>query len=81
MQNLRKKSGFAVEDRIVLHVHGDTDVQRALKNFGDRVTGETLDVMGRGEAALPYTDNSAVDGLAVSIAIDRRARDRGGEHA
>ena len=75
VQNLRKKSGFAVADRIVLHVHGDADVRRALDQHGERVTGETLAILSQEDADLPYTDSFTVEGIAVSIAIDRQVRD------
>ena len=75
VQNLRKQSGFAVADRIVLHVTGDGDVLRALERHGTRVTDETLAEFSRDASGLPHTDSFTVDGASVSIAIDRRARD------
>ena len=75
VQNLRKQSGFAVADRIVLHVGGSDDVRGALARFGGHVTDETLAVFSRDEEDLPYTDNFTVDDVPVSIAIDRRVRD------
>jgi len=75
VQNLRKQSGFAVADRIVLHVGGDDVVEGALERFGDRVTDETLAVFSRDVVDLPYSDNFTVDDVTVSIAIDRRVRD------
>ncbi|MBU1072417.1 hypothetical protein KKG45_04130, partial [bacterium] len=75
VQNLRKQSGFAVADRIVLRVDGDGDVLRALERHGKRVTGETLAVFSRDDTDLPYADSFTVDGVSVSIAIDRRVRD------
>jgi len=75
VQNLRKQSGFAVADRIVLCVDGDADVQRTLARYENRVTGETLAVLRRDDMDLPYTDSFTVDSTSVSIAIDRRVRD------
>jgi len=75
VQNLRKQSGFAVADRIVLHVTGDGDVLRALERHGTRVTDETLAEFSRDASGLPHADSFTVDGASVSIAIDRRARD------
>jgi isoleucyl-tRNA synthetase len=75
VQNLRKQSGFAVADRIVLRVGGHEGVRSALERYGDRVTSETLAVFGRDEEDLPYTDSFTVDDVPVSIAIDRRVRD------
>ncbi len=75
VQNLRKKSGFAVEDRIVLHVDGGDDVRRVLAAHGERVTGETLAALVEEGTNLPHQDSFAVDGIDVSIAIDRRGRE------
>ena len=75
VQNLRKKSGFAVEDRIVLHVDGGEDPRRVLAAHGERITGETLAVLCEDGSNLPHQDSFAVDGIEVSIAIDRRGRE------
>lgn len=43
VQDLRKKAGYAVEDRIVLHCHGSGDaIERLLSQFGAQIAEETL---------------------------------------
>jgi isoleucyl-tRNA synthetase len=42
VQNLRKESGLDVTDRINLAIAGDTELKKALDDFGDFVAGETL---------------------------------------
>lgn len=42
VQNLRKESGYAVTDRIVLRVHGSDRLKAAWEEFSDYVAGEVL---------------------------------------
>ena len=42
IQNLRKESGLAVTDRIVLSLAGDSELQSAYEMFADYISGETL---------------------------------------
>ena len=70
VQNLRKKSGFAVADRIVLHVAGDDDVDRVLARHGDHIRRETL-AAPADTADLPHRDTFTVDGKTITIAVDR----------
>lgn len=44
VQSLRKDSGLAVTDRIMLSVYGDSDLKRAFKDFNSFVATETLAV-------------------------------------
>jgi isoleucyl-tRNA synthetase len=76
VQRLRKDSGLAVSDRIVLYVGGDADVQAAVKAHEAWVGGEVLAtrVEWRGDGA---TDDQAtmqaveLDGAAAGIAITK----------
>ncbi|MBK9302532.1 MAG: class I tRNA ligase family protein [bacterium] len=73
VQNLRKKSGFAVADRIRLAVAGEGDARRALDRFGERIAGETLAQLVAASPDLPHTDSFEVDGVAIEVAIARLA--------
>jgi len=73
VQNLRKKSGFAVADRIRLAVAGDGAAHRALNRYGERIAGETLAQLVAASPDLPHTDSFEVDGVAIEVAIARLA--------
>ena len=71
IQNLRKKSGLEVSDRIELAITGPEEVLAAVRAHADRITGETL---ANGVAAagdLPYKDAFAIEGHEIGIALDR----------
>ncbi len=42
IQNLRKEMGFKVTDRIFLRLYGTDSIKRAVENFYEHLTGETL---------------------------------------
>jgi len=42
IQNLRKEMGFEVTDRISLYMYGSDSIKRAVENFYEHLTGETL---------------------------------------
>lgn len=44
VQNLRKESGFAVTDRIVLRLHGSPRLKKAWETYSDYIASETLAV-------------------------------------
>jgi len=62
VQNLRKKSGLAVSDRIRLKVAAD---------FSDRIMADTLAESVDSRAALPYTDTFSIDENEITITLDR----------
>lgn len=74
VQNLRKKSGLDVADRIRLQVAGDDDVTRALAAHSDHVASETLAAWSTDDD-LPHRDEFEVDGHAVRVALARRERE------
>ena len=83
VQNLRKKSGLEVSDRIRLRITGPAAVQAAVTRFSNRIVGETLaaeisadtgdsgtdTVAGRVELA--YKDTFEIDDQSISIALAR----------
>jgi isoleucyl-tRNA synthetase len=80
IQNARKTAGLQVEDRIVLRLAGDAELLDAAGSHQDYIAGETLALelaIGGGENARPsleYTEQTAVDGLPLTIALSRATR-------
>ncbi|HIE04443.1 MAG TPA: isoleucine--tRNA ligase, partial [Candidatus Latescibacteria bacterium] len=72
IQNLRKKAGLNVTDRIVLSYRAPERLKRALKRFGDYVMAETLCLeMREGEPEGEASSSENVDGLEVQLGISR----------
>ncbi len=71
VQNLRKKSGLEVSDRIKLAISGPEAVLVAVSRFSERITTETLalDVASNGELA--YKDTFKIDDNEIGIALDK----------
>jgi isoleucyl-tRNA synthetase len=79
VQNLRKKSGLAVSDRIRLVVAGAPRVERVMAAHGARITGETLAESVATEAGLPYREEFTVDDVRIVVALAQRSAEPGGE--
>ena len=71
VQNLRKKSGLEVADRIELNVEGDATVVAAVTQFADRIAAETLATGVVTDTVLPHREAFDLDGLAVEIALGK----------
>jgi isoleucyl-tRNA synthetase len=73
VQNLRKKSGLAVSDRIQLGVEAPDEVWAPIEPFLDYVAGETLaTTLGRGDVEAPDGKSDVrIDGERVTISIRR----------
>ncbi len=71
VQNLRKKSGLAVSDRINLRVTGPEPVQAAVALFADRIMSDTLALSIAEAGELSYKESFEIDGQAIDIALDR----------
>lgn len=71
VQNLRKSSGLAVSDRIVLQVNGPQAVADVISEFADRIAAETLAVTLAAAGELPYKESFEIDENPVTIALDR----------
>ncbi len=71
VQNLRKKSGLEVSDRIDLAVCGPEQVLAAVRTHAGRIAGETLakDIAAAGE--LPYKEAFEIDGHEIVIALGK----------
>jgi isoleucyl-tRNA synthetase len=71
VQNLRKKSGLEVADRIVLNIAGDAAVVAAVERFAERIAAETLATRVASDADLHHREAFDLDGLAVEIALGK----------
>jgi isoleucyl-tRNA synthetase len=71
VQNLRKKSGLEVSDRIKLRIEGPPAVLAAVSRYGERIQNETLAETVAGIGELPYKDSFEIDDQEISIALDR----------
>jgi isoleucyl-tRNA synthetase len=71
VQNLRKKSGLDVSDRIQLSVTGEEKVLRVLGSFGERIAAETLANDLSPGLDLPHKEDFRVDDLEVHIALGK----------
>jgi len=71
VQNLRKKSGLEVSDRIELVVAGSRQVQEAVAAHGERIRTETLAVGVADTGELAYKDTFEIDGNEIAIALER----------
>jgi isoleucyl-tRNA synthetase len=78
VQNARKSAGLQVEDRIKLGLGGDVELIAAAERHRDYISGETLAVEMRLGAARtdsltksPHSEETAVDGLPLSISVAR----------
>lgn len=71
VQNLRKKSGLAVSDRINLRIEGPESVLAAVSCFGERIAAETLAETVAAAGDLAYKDTFEIEDQQISIALDR----------
>jgi len=78
VQNLRKRSGLAVSDRIELAVGGGTQITSVLAHFGDRIASETLAVTLEPSLDLPFGDTFNIDDIEISIALGKKDSETGG---
>ena len=76
IQDLRKKSGFAIEDRIHLYYDGDGLLAQALEQWRDYVARETLALMVA-HGGLPShasTETFQIDGHRLRVGVVRVTR-------
>jgi isoleucyl-tRNA synthetase len=80
IQNARKTAGLRVEDRIELALEGDRSLLAAAKEHHEYISGETLAVElwiganGAAPTAPDYSENTEIDGLALTISLSRVTR-------
>jgi isoleucyl-tRNA synthetase len=77
IQDARKSAGFAIADRIAVHlggVAGDQDLETTVRQWGDYIRAETLaddlilDAAGEGA----HTEVLELDGRALTVGVVRR---------
>jgi isoleucyl-tRNA synthetase len=79
VQNARKSAGLQVEDRIELALAGDAALLAAADEHREYLAGETLAVSlrlgadGTPSPAYDYSEQTAIDGLELTIALRRAA--------
>ena len=71
VQNLRKKSGLEVSDRIELVISGNEAVLAAVKLHAERIQAETLALTIAADGELPYKDSFSIDENEVGIALNK----------
>jgi len=71
VQNLRKKSGLVVSDRIKLSINGPETALIAVSRFSKRITTETLALDVASDGELAYKDTFKIDGIEIGIALER----------
>jgi isoleucyl-tRNA synthetase len=79
VQNARKTAGLQVEDRIELRLEGPPELVEAANAYRDYITRETLAVAlelggGSSETQMDYSEQAAIEGLALTIALTRAAQ-------
>jgi len=72
VQNLRKKSGLEVSDRIDLVIAGPPAVTGAVQTHADRIRQETLAESLAESGELPHRDSFRIDDAEVTIQLARR---------
>jgi len=78
VQQLRKKSGLEVSDRIRLAIIGPALVQSTLASFGDHIAGETLADEMISDLDSPLRDSFRIDEVEVTIALQKCEARTGG---
>lgn len=71
VQNLRKKSGLEVSDRVHLNITGSDAVLAAVEKFADRIMADTLALTVAATGDLPYKDSFKIDENDVGIALNK----------
>lgn len=73
VQELRKKSGLNVDDRIILHIDSpDNLVQRATNDFREVIQRETL-ALEISDKQQEYTSEAIVEGAKIKLSLSKSA--------
>lgn len=71
VQNLRKKSGLEVSDRIRLNIAGPESVLKVAVQFADRIMTDTLAEGVESPGDLTYKDTFSIDENEITIALEK----------
>ena len=77
IQDARKSAGFAIADRIVVHlggVAGDDELETVVRQWGDYIRAETLadDLILAAPLDGAHAETLDLDGRTVTIGVARR---------
>ena len=72
IQNLRKETGLAVTDRILLTVSGSGELKAAFEQFGDFISGETLAVKMIWVDELPSGTRIEAGDIVWSVSVEKQ---------
>jgi isoleucyl-tRNA synthetase len=79
VQNLRKRSGLEVSDRIMLAITGPDPIERVVERYGERIVQETLAQELVQNSDWPHREQSRIDDIDVTIALKKCERTAGGD--
>jgi isoleucyl-tRNA synthetase len=73
VQDMRKKAGFNIEDRIRTYYAADSELASVLVAWAETIKAETLSVELRAEAApaSAYSEDHKVDGSELKLAVEK----------
>ena len=71
VQNLRKKSGLEVSDRIQLRISGPAEVLKVAEDFAQRIMTDTLAEGVASPVDLPYQDTFSLEAGEITISLGR----------
>jgi isoleucyl-tRNA synthetase len=71
IQELRKKAGYTLSDRIYVYIDGPTDMQRAVTRFSELIARETLalEIQEKGDFEWDAEEKVRIEGMEVKIAV------------
>jgi isoleucyl-tRNA synthetase len=77
IQDARKSAGFAIADRIAVHlcgVAGDEELETTVRQWGDYIRAETLadDLILDADGEGAHTEALDLDGRALTVGVVRR---------
>jgi len=73
LQNMRKKAGFEIADRICTYYQGDEAIRRVMERFADYIQGETLsrELIEGPPPPGAYVESQRIEGHSTTLAVLR----------
>ncbi len=71
VQNLRKKSGLEVSDRIELNIEGPQSILDVVGSYSDRIMADTLAVGVASSGKMPYKESFSIEEMEITIALGK----------
>ncbi|MEX1071223.1 MAG: DUF5915 domain-containing protein, partial [Anaerolineales bacterium] len=74
IQDMRKKAGFNIEDRIITYYQTNGELANVFRDFADTIKSETLSVeLNAGPApAAAFVEEQKVEGETVMLGVERK---------